>query len=443
MQLKDIVAVAWKRRWLLLTVLAFTVGFASAFAFTKAKAYEATVTMAMLPDPKEGQGFIASDNLSALLSTYAATAESRSNLRQASAALGRPLPGKVDASTEAGTGILRLTGRADSPKDALITAQAAATAFQRRISTNELLIAEVVDSGSLPTAPVQPRPPLIIAAALILGLGGGLLLALALEHFRRFIETAEDFAEATSVPLLARLPRERALARGERGIAWNVRELQEYQESIRTLRTNLDFVTKGWTGSLQVTSPFSAEGKSTLTANLGVALAQMGVETVIVDADLRRPRQHELFGMPNLAGLTTVMRSGRKPEPVPTTYEHLSLMPAGPPLGDEIEQLHVQFGFVLREIVDQGAFVLVDTPPILPVSDARLVATHVSSVLLVVASGAERPSTLASALEKLQLAGATVAGGVLNMAPREREGVGYYGYESAEPTEAGSQLPVA
>ena len=197
-------------------------------------------------------------------------------------------------------------------------------------------------------------------------------------------------------------------------------ELREYQESVRTLRTNLDIVTNGWRGSLQVTSPSSGDGKSTLTANLGVAIAQLGVKTVIVDADLRRPRQHEIFDLPNLAGLTTLMRSGRTAEPVPTAHENLSLLPAGPPLGNEVEELHVQFGFVLRELLDTDVFVLVDTPPVLPVSDARLVASHVSSVLLVVASGAQRPSTLVSALEKLQLAEAKVSGVVLNMAPRER-----------------------
>ena len=103
--------------------------------------------------------------------------------------------------------------------------------------------------------------------------------------------------------------------------------------------------------------------------------------------------------MPNLAGLTTLMRSGRKAEPVPTAYENLSLLPAGPPLGNEIEELHVQFGFLLRELLEGDVFVLVDTPTVLPVSDARLVASHVSSVLLVVASGVQRPSTLVSALE--------------------------------------------
>jgi succinoglycan biosynthesis transport protein ExoP len=442
MQLREIVAIGWKRRWLLLAMVVCAVVFATTFAVTKAKRYEATITLALLPDPKAGQGFVASDNLSALLSTYAETAESRSNERAASRALGRPLPGEVEASTEAGTGILRVTGSAKQPQDALDTARATATAFRNRISGNELLVAEIVDEGSLPTTPVQPRPPLIIGAALILALGGGLLLALALEHFRRFIETAEDVTETTGLPLLGRLPRERAFARAPT-IAWNVRELREYQESIRTLRTNLDLVTEGWSGSLQITSPLSGEGKSTLTANLGVSLAQLGVQTVIIDADLRRPRQHEIFNLPNLNGLTTRMRSGRKTKRVATGYKNLSLLTAGPPLGDEIEQLHVKFGTILREILDEGVFVLVDAPPILPVSDARLIASNVSAVLLVVASGKERPAMLVSAVEKLRLAEAKIAGVVLNMAQRESDVGGYYGYDSAEVVGGTTRLPVA
>ena len=284
MQFKEIVAIAWKRRWLLVPIVLFALGFAASFAILKPKYYEATVTMALLPDPDAAQGFVASDNLSALLSAYAATAASQSNLRAADKLLGRRLNGEVEASTEAGTGILRVTGRARRPKEALDTAQAASTAFRQRISTNKLLAADVVDEGALPTTPEQPRPPFIIATALILALGGGLLLALALEHFRRLIETAEDVSETTGLPVLGRLSRERPMMRGERAIAWNVTELREYQEGVRTLRTNLDVLTNGWQGSLQVTSPSSGDGKSTLTANLGVAIAQLGIKTVIVDA---------------------------------------------------------------------------------------------------------------------------------------------------------------
>jgi receptor protein-tyrosine kinase len=164
-------------------------------------------------------------------------------------------------------------------------------------------------------------------------------------------------------------------------------------------------------------------------ANLGVALGQLGIPTVIVDADLRAPRQHQIFGLPNGHGLSTLMvLSDAEVAPQPTEWRNLSVLTSGPIPPDPTEMLHIRFRSVLRELRSQEQFVLIDSPPILPVSDARLISPHADAVLLVAASGMTKMSSFAAALEKLRFAGAQVLGIVMNFAQGDDETTGGYGY---------------
>src|SRR2546423_3288971 len=122
MDLRDLAGLAWKRRWIVLAVFVSAVAVSSVLAFSMPKRYESTAVIALTPDVAKGQGFVASDNLSALLGTYAETAKSSLTLRRAEQLLGRPLPGDIDTSTQAGTGILRISARANTPDDAAAAA---------------------------------------------------------------------------------------------------------------------------------------------------------------------------------------------------------------------------------------------------------------------------------------------------------------------------------
>jgi len=277
---------------------------------------------------------------------------------------------------------------------------------------------------------VQPRPPLIIFVAAILGAFAGVLLAFALESFRRRIETAADIAELTPAPVIGRLPRQRQLARGPAQDIWTKDNVVGLQESYRALRTNLEFLMEGHHKVLEITSPDPAQGKSTVVANLAIAFGQIGVETVIVDADLRRPRQHEIFGLDNGEGLSTVMALGGEPLLKPTDHENVWVLTSGPVPPDPTEMLHIRFASAIESLRQMEALVLIDTPPVLPVSDARLIAPHADGVVLVVTAGSQRPANLQSALDKLQLVEAKLLGLILNTAGGEGDGTGgYYGYE--------------
>ena len=434
MQLAELLAIIKKRRFGVMFVVMLTVGFAAAIALVTPPRYEATATLAITPKSNENQALIGAGDLSALLSTYAETAKSRVNRARAQQILGRPLPGEVDTSTVGGTGILRITGNAATPQDAADTANAAAQGFQQSLEDNPLFVVSVINPPEPPTAAVQPRPPLIVAVGILLGLLAGVSYALLMERVRRRIETPAEINDITDKPVVGRLPRQRALQRTPASLVWEQERMIGLQESYRALRTNVQFLVEG-KRVVEVTSPDPAQGKSTVVANLGTALAQIGVETVIVDADLRRPTQHKVFGVENATGLSTML-SVRHPDIdlKPSGFPNLSIIPSGPLPPDPTEMLHVRFASLMERLHELDALILVDTPPVLPVSDARLIAPHCDGVLLVVAAGIVKPVALESALERLEIVRANVMGIILNQSGQDLEATGGYYYTSPEST---------
>jgi polysaccharide biosynthesis transport protein len=435
MEVKELLAILWKRRALLVGMLVLVTGLSALFAFSRPERYEATSTIALTPKFDEGT-FVGPDTLDALLSTYAQTAKSSVTLRRAAIELGRPLPGEVDTSTEAGTGILRIISQADAPQDAAITARAVSAAFIDSIEAGNPFEPEVVDPAFPADSPIQPRPPLIISVGILLGLMAGTLLAIAVEQFRRRIETSADVSEFTAAPVVGRLPRHRALARHGPALVWDSARLASLHEAFRALRTNIEVLTKETGAVIQVTSPLPEQGKSTTVANLGVALAQVGIETLIVDADLRRPSQHRIFGLDNSRGLSTLMAlPGTPATALASHYPGLSVVPSGPIPPNSTEMLHIRFRSVIDDLRESAGVVLVDSPPILPVSDARLIASHVNGVLLVVAAGAQKPAGFRSAIERIEFAGGHLLGVVLNQAEDAREDSGYDYYRAYPPAD--------
>lgn len=448
MDLRDLVTLAWKRRWVVFGVLVMTLAVGGLFAFSRPKEFESTAVLALTPDVGSGQGLVASDSLSALLSTYAETAKSSVNIARAERLLGRPLSGEIDTSTEAGTGILRITARTTNPGNAAREAQATAQAFQDSIADNRLVVATLVDPASPQSSPVQPRPPLLLGVAGLLGLFAGGLLAIALEQFRRRIDTAADVSRHTSAPVLGRLGRERGLARGRFTLVWDRREAAELQESYRALRTNLEFLMDESTRVIEITSPEPEQGKSTVVANLAIAFSRIGIQTIVLDADLRRPRQHEIFGLDNSAGLSTMLALGRKPVLQPAGPD-LWVITSGPVPPDPTEMLHIRLPSVIRALRRRKALILIDTPPVLPVSDARLVAPLVDGVILLAAAGTQKPASFQAALDRLALVDSRLIGVILNKAGQDLDAGDYYRYEAygapaqRAPAQRATAAPVA
>jgi succinoglycan biosynthesis transport protein ExoP len=428
MELQDFLSLIWRRRLVVGLVFAVCLVIATAYAVSRPKYYESTATIAFTPNPGQGQ-FIPSENLTALLSTYGAVARSDQNRIAAEKILGHKISGTVSTSTGSGSGILQIIVESTNPQGAADSARAVAQAFVNSIASNGLLVPSIVNPPVASNTPLQPRPPLIISLAAVLGLVAGILMALALESFRPTTETSAEFTELTGLPVIGRLPRERQLADGTARLVWDSPQLAASQEDYRTLRTNVELLLEEQPTVVLVTSANAGEGKSTLVANLAIALGQLDIATTVVDADLRNPRQHEIFNLSNDVGLSTAMMlPEREVRPQPTSLKGVSVLTSGPIPPNAPEMLHIRFRSILSDLRQRGGVVLIDSPPTLPVSDTPLIARHADAVLFVIVAGRTRRSAISSALEKLRFAQANVIGLALNFADRDGQSAGSYGY---------------
>lgn len=189
-------------------------------------------------------------------------------------------------------------------------------------------------------------------------------------------------------------------------------------ESFRSLRTHVRFALDRAGGQVvAVTSCLSAEGKSLTAANLAVAFAKEGRSTLLIDADLRKPVLHRAFHVNNRQGLASqTEHSGSwKPAVVPTGIDRLSLLPAGACLTEPADFLAADlFRQVLAEAREAYEAVVIDTPPLLPYADARIVAALSDGVLLVIGAGKVRRRQYEQALHQLRHVRANVLGTVVN-----------------------------
>lgn len=215
-------------------------------------------------------------------------------------------------------------------------------------------------------------------------------------------------------------------------------------EAYRVLRTNLQFM--GLDKPLKrilVTSAIPSEGKSTVAANLAVVFAQAGSRVCLVDADLRQPRMAKLFGVENWRGLSNlVVGQGELEEFLQSGPEQgLSLLTSGPVPPNPAELLgSLQMGAVLRELSDRFDVVVLDSPPVLAVTDAAVLAPKVDGVILVAEAGRVARQQVVQARNALKAVNGRVLGTVLNKVKlRYREGYYYndYGYMSDGKKESG------
>ena len=215
-------------------------------------------------------------------------------------------------------------------------------------------------------------------------------------------------------------------------------------EAYRTLRTNIRFsnIAGRELKTILMTSATPDEGKSTTISNLGVVMAQAGHSVVVCDCDFRNPTQHKIFGLPNKGLSNCVSTGGDIMELVQDTkIPNLYVLTSGPVAPNPSELLGSQnMVDILEELKQHFDYVLVDTPPVMPVTDAAVVSGKVDGTILIVASGAVSPSIAVEAKTRLEQAGAHMLGVVLNKVDVAANshygyGYGYYYYYDHEHKE--------
>ena len=290
----------------------------------------------------------------------------------------------------------------------------------------------VKEAAEPPTNPARPRVSLNLMLGALVGLVVGLGLAFFIEYLDTSVKTMEDVENLLGVPVLAIIPKNIRLLHREAGDTPDA-------EAYRILRTNIEFNRKyPAANTISVVSGGPGEGKSTTIGNLAFISAQGGYSTLIVDADLRRPVQHELFDVGNEVGLTNYLTTDVSIDDVimPTGVENLSLLPSGTIPSDAVGILNSQrMSDLISELKLRYDTVLFDSPPVLGVSDASVLASEVDQTIIVVQHRRFPRAMLLRVKQAVLGVGGTVLGVVLNNVDLKHDQnyyyyTSYYGYYS-------------
>ena len=287
---------------------------------------------------------------------------------------------------------------------------------------------------------IAPSIPKVFAISGILGMMLGAGLGYLVELTDKSFRSPVEISQSLQLPVVGNVPvmaaDESVVADANHGIAPVLCTIHQPRtpaaEAYRTIRTALYFNARSEKHQvIQITSPRPGDGKSTLAANLAITIAQSGKSTLILDADFRRPTQHRLFGFSKSVGLATVVDGRAEPADAYQTISsirNLTVMACGPRPENPSELLSsLQFQTTLAYLREQFDFVIVDTPPLLAVSDPRAVAAQVDGVLLTMRIDKEARPVASRAREILIETGANIVGIVVN-GVGHKEGGRYYKY---------------
>jgi len=351
----------------------------------------------------------------------------------------------ITATVPEETVLIDVTVKDKSPERAKEIAEAVAAEFPRFINTLESsptpegspVEISVTSPAVLPTSPESPRKGLYLAVGALLGLILGVGAAVLRELLDRRIRDDEAAEAIAGAPVLGHVPHDSG-AQSRPLVVVDDADSPE-AEAYRRLRTNLRVVTIDCDRrSLLVTSAVAGEGKTLLAANLGFAFAQAGHRVVLVDADLRRPRLGGLLWLEPTPGLSELLSGdvpGRHPLHETLHNEHklpLDVLTSGSPPPNPSELLESdRFAALLDGLTRRAEIVILDSPALLPVSDAAVMARLTAAVLMVARVSSTRAEQLDAAAESLRAVGKHPVGAVLNGLPA-RIGRGYvYGPNNA------------
>lgn len=318
---------------------------------------------------------------------------------------------------------------------------------------NNISIAEIAIP---PDTPIAPRRLTTVLAALFLSTLFGMGLALFLEYLDDTIRTTEEVENLLRLPALAAIPtidsmpkRRLLLVGGGSGgggeeedskpsseLLINNDPRSSLAEAYRQLRTSILLSTAGHAPkSLLITSSLPSEGKTTTAVNTAISLAQTGAKVLVIDADMRRPRLHSVFGVSNAEGLSTILSSELDATEILKVIQYdkdtkLNLLPSGPIPPNPAELIgSEQMANLLKTMQDHFTHVVVDSPPIASFTDGVLVASMVDGVILVVHSGKSSRQVVRRSRQLLQDINAKVFGVVLNNVNLRSQENSYY-YQS-------------
>ncbi len=331
-----------------------------------------------------------------------------------------------------------------SLQDRLANLQVSYTQLLGLASSASANLATLSDPAVPPSQPASPSVALNLVLAVLAGLLIGLALAVAADHLDDSVKSPEQVERLVGLPTLGTIGRQR-LDRGAPKlylVATLVYPRSAIAEAYRVLRTNVGFASVDRRVQIiLVTSPHAGEGKTAVAANLAVAFAQDGRSTILLDADLRRPDVHRMFGVTDAPGLTNLLRDETLAIAdvlVPTEQEGLRVLPVGEAAPNPAELLGSnRMGVLLESMRAIADVIVVDSAPLGLVADSALLAQRTDGTVVVVNAGTTPTAALEEGVDMLRRAGIAPLGVVLNRVPGAPASV-YAAYDAARAQAPGS-----
>jgi capsular exopolysaccharide synthesis family protein len=286
---------------------------------------------------------------------------------------------------------------------------------------------QILDRAEVPYAPFKPNKPFNIALSVIFGLFGGVMLAFFVEYFDRTIKTPDDLANRSPIPLLGTVPLEEI---PEKLIYVNSNNNEAFSEAFRSLSTYIQFSNISRPPKqILITSPLQGEGKTLLSVNAAMSLVSFLGRGIIIDADFRRPKVHNFFGLDNSKGLSSLLSGVTDFDGTVKKSPHpgLDVITSGSMPSNPAQLLNSpSMRELIKDLSAQYDYVIIDSAPVLGMSDSLILSVLVESVILVVKSGSTPSDALTQTYKLLNNVNAKILGVVVNGVGQKTK----YGYSS-------------
>jgi succinoglycan biosynthesis transport protein ExoP len=295
----------------------------------------------------------------------------------------------------------------------------------------------VVDRAQLPTAPIEPRKARNLLFGAVVGLVLGLAAAFIMDYADTSVRTPADVDRTGTLTILGSIPKVKAGSRRRDRASGIVAHLitshpsrSVLAESYRTVRTNLQYMSPDRPiRTLLITSPIPGEGKSTIAANLAITMALMGLKTLLIDSDFRKPVLRKVFGILREEGLTDLLtgKLGLNEAVAASGVDNLTILPAGtiPPNPSEL-LASKKMESLIEQIKKDYDFVIFDSPPVLAVTDAVILASKLDGVVLIASAGKTDKAALRRTREILGQVRANLLGVIMHMVKSVSGRYSYY-----------------
>ncbi len=458
MTLEDYLRI-FRRHWLgvvALTIVGVLVGGGVSLLMPRVYQADASGFVTAQSDGNAGMASVVDSYSKSRAKSYVELAKDRKVAERVIADLGldaspQALVTRISATVPADTVTLRVTASAPTAQGAQDLANAWIVALSDEIAELEGGALEGTDPGNsrgvvalvpretavLPSSPSSPNVRLNLALGLLVGLALGIAYAIVRNIMDKRIRSAEAVEREFEVPVIGTLPVDDVLRKSSGRLIGTTSATAQnphlrLAEALRELRTNIQFVNVDNPPRIIVmTSPSPQDGKSTIAANLALAMAETGRRVILIDADLRRPTVSDTFGITERIGLTDMIvgkaqiadvlhRAPQNPQ--------LYVLPAGtiPPNPSELLGSQALMDFLNK--LAEHATVILDAPPLLPVTDSAILAARTDGAIVVISAGKTHIDELGKALTNIRKVNGKTLGVIINRVPIKGADRGQYGY---------------